>query len=267
MAVNLSDIAAMGGWPLYALVSLGLPADLQVSDYEALFEGMRDELQEYQSLIIGGNLAQTEKKLIVDITLIGEVHPNQFLERKGARVDDRIYVTGEVGASAAGFQILQKFGSGYPQKFKTLVEKHRQPQPRIRVGQELAKRNLATAMIDLSDGIASDLYHICQMNQVGAELLTENLPVPEQLQQISDLCQISKHHLALHSGEDYELLFTVDKKVSEETIKALGAECAVPMTCIGRILSNNQEFSILDKEGNRIPLQPSGWDHFKASNE
>jgi len=110
MAVNLSDIAAMGGTPVYALVSLGLPKSLSIEEYDALFEGMRDELYPHQAAIVGGNLAQSADRLIVDITLIGEVHLPHFLTRGGARVGDRVFVSGKLGASGAGFQVLQKQG-------------------------------------------------------------------------------------------------------------------------------------------------------------
>jgi thiamine-monophosphate kinase len=265
MAVNLSDIAAMGGRPLYALVSLGLPPDLEVDDYDTLFEGMRDELKEYQAFIIGGNLAQTEKNLVIDITLVGEVHPFHFVERKGAEISDQIYLTGEVGTSAAGFTILQKYGSNYPEGFGSLVEKHRQPQPRITVGQKLSQRQLVSAMIDVSDGIASDLYHICQKSQVGAEIMFAQLPFPEKLSEVSKLCHVSVQDLILHSGEDYELLFTVKSTVSEQELKTMGQECEVPFTHIGKIVEQNQGLSLIDEKGNRIPLQPRGWDHFKAN--
>lgn len=264
MAVNLSDIAAMGGRPLYALVSLGLPPDLQVNDYERLFEGMRDELKEFQAFIIGGNLAQTEKELVIDITLVGEVHPSHFVERRGARIGDRIYLTGEVGASAAGFYLLQKYGPAYPNKFEALVEKHRLPQARIALGQKLAQQKMASAMIDVSDGIASDLYHICQMNRVGAEIVFDQLPLPAQLAEVSELCHIDRHKLCLHSGEDYELLFTVKSDVSEEELKSIGQECEVPVTHIGEIVAQNQGYSLIDEKKTRIPLQPRGWDHFKV---
>jgi thiamine-monophosphate kinase len=266
MAVNLSDIAAMGGTPLYALVSLGLPPDLEVDDYETLFEGMRDELKAFQAFIIGGNLAQTKKNLVIDISLIGEVHPFHFVERKGAQVGDKIYLTGEVGASAAGFHVLQKFGTDYPEKFQALVEKHRQPLPRITMGQKLAQQQMASAMIDVSDGIASDLYHICQMSQVGAEIMFDQLPFPEKLSEVSKLCHVSVQDLILHSGEDYELLYTVKSIVSEQDLKTMGQECGVPLTHIGKIVEQNQGLSLIDGNGNRIPLQPKGWDHFKAKN-
>jgi len=265
IAVNLSDIAAMGGTPLYALVSLGLPPDLEVEDYEILFEGMRDELKEFHAFIIGGNLAQTEKNLVIDISLIGEVHPYHFVERKGAQVGDQVYVTGEVGTSAAGFYVLQKYGTDYPENFQALVEKHRQPQPRITIGQKLAQKKMASAMIDVSDGIASDLYHICQMSQVGAEIIFDQLPFPDKLREVSKLCHVSVQDLILHSGEDYELLFTMNSTVSEQDLKTIVQECGIPLTHIGKIVGQNQGLSLIDEMKKRIPLLPRGWDHFKAN--
>jgi thiamine-monophosphate kinase len=264
LAVNLSDIAAMGGQPLYALVSLGLPPHYPLADYEALFQGMRDELKSYNALIIGGNLAQTEKKLIIDITLIGEVHPDYYVERKGAREGDKIYITGQVGASAAGFYILQKYGIKHSQEFQSLVEAHLQPRPRIEIGQKLAQKKLVSAMIDVSDGIASDLYHICRMSGVGAEIELEAIPVPKQLQNVAQVCQQAEKNLILHSGEDYELLFTTRAEIQEAEIKDIGLEYGVPISCIGHIIPQSQGYLIIERDGQRNPLRPAGWDHFKS---
>lgn len=264
MAVNLSDIAAMGGRPLYALVSLGLPPHYSVSDYEALFQGMRDELKSFKALIIGGNLAQTEQKLIIDITLTGDVHPDHYIERKGASVGDKIYVTGQVGASAAGFYILQKYGVKYPREYQSLVEAHLQPHPRVEIGQRLAQNQLASAMIDISDGIASDLYHICRMSGVGAEIELDAIPIPQKLSKVARVCQQTEENLILHSGEDYELLFTTRPEIPEAEFREIGLDYGVPISCIGRIITQSNGYLIIEKNGQRNPLQPGGWDHFKS---
>jgi len=118
-------------------------------------------------------------------------------------------------------------------------------------------------MIDVSDGVASDLFHICQMSQVGAELLFDQLPIPKQLGEVSKLCHVPARDLILHSGEDYELLFTLKSEVVEEELETIRKECGVPITHIGGIVPQNQGYSLIDKNKHRIALQPRGWDHFK----
>ncbi|HEX9971295.1 MAG TPA: thiamine-phosphate kinase, partial [bacterium] len=157
MAVNLSDIAAMGGQPTFALVSLGFPKSFPLSNFDELFRGMKDQLAEFSAQIIGGNLSNTEKDLIIDITLMGEISLIQLLTRSGARHGDRIFVTGKLGESGAGFYVLEEYGKDCPKEFNALVQKHLQPIPRIAAGQRIVQSGFATAMIDVSDGIASDL--------------------------------------------------------------------------------------------------------------
>lgn len=262
MAVNLSDIAAMGGTPRYALVSLGLPPSLSIEDYDSLFSGMKDELYLASAAIIGGNLARSSDKLIVDITLLGEVNLPYFRTRSGAKVGDRIFVSGKLGASGAGFKVLQKYGTTYPEKFRPEVEAHIHPQPRIELGKKLAQLDFVTAMIDISDGLAGDLYHICEMSKVGAVIKLDQLPMADHIQEISSLTHTSVLDLALHSGEDYELLFTVHPDVSEEKIKALSDLLSLPLTEIGEILPAIEDYYLQNNKGDKIALQPKGWDHF-----
>ena len=265
MAVNLSDIAAMGGTPTYAMVSLGLPKSFSIEDYDSLFLGMRDELYPYQAAIVGGNLAQSSDKLIVDITLIGEVHLPHFLSRGGARVGDRIFVSGKLGASGAGFQVLQKYGRSYPEKYRAEVEAHLVPTPRVELGKQLARINGITAMIDLSDGLAGDLYHICEKSRVGAEIHQARLPLAENLQEISRLTAKPVPDLALHSGEDYELVFTANPGISRKFIEDLSASLSIPLTEIGKIIPPSAGYYLVDSQGKKIVLQPKGWDHFAAA--
>lgn len=262
IAVNLSDIAAMGGIPRYALVSLGLPPSLAVEEYDSLFCGMKDELYAASAAIIGGNLARSADKLIVDITLLGEVNLPHFRTRSGARAGDRIVVSGKLGASGAGFEVLQKYGMNYPEKFRPEVEAHIHPQPRIELGKELAQLDFVTAMIDISDGLAGDLYHICEMSNVGAVINFDQLPLAENIHDISSMTGTSVFDLALHSGEDYELLFTVHPEASKEEMKALSDRLSLPLTEIGKILPAIEDYYVQNNKGEKIALQPKGWDHF-----
>lgn len=265
MAVNLSDIAAMGGTPVYALVSLGLPKSFSIEDYDSLFLGMRDELYPHQAVIVGGNLSHSNDKLIVDITLIGEVHLPYFLSREGARRGDRIFVSGKLGAAGAGFQVLQKYGRSYPEKYQPEVEAHLAPTPRVALGKKLARIDEITAMIDLSDGLAGDLYHICEKSRVGAEIYQDRLPLAENLQEISKLTSKPVLTLALHSGEDYELVFTAHPEISRKVIEDLRESLSIPITEIGKIIPSPADYYLVDSQGKKIVLQPKGWDHFAAA--
>lgn len=262
MAVNLSDIASMGGKPTFALVSLGLPNETPLVVFENLFKGMRDQLAEFSAHIIGGNLANSYEKLIIDIFMLGEVASNRILTRSGAQVGDRIFVTGSLGASAAGFYVLEKFGEAFPKEFADLVRAHLQPQPQIRAGTLMAQSGFASAMIDISDGLVSDLFHLCDMSQVGAEVYRERLPLANNLVQIESIAPKNKFDLALNGGEDYELLFTVKSETPPNIIKKIVNQSETALTEIGRILPQKEGVWLIDAENNRLPLQPKGWNHF-----
>lgn len=261
-AVNLSDIAAMGGTPTFALVSLGFPKFFSVTDFDELFKGIHDQLLPFSAIVVGGNISNTESKLIIDITLIGEVSPTQLLTRSGARVGDRIFVTGRLGESGAGLSVLKKFGNNYPEDFEHIVQKHLQPIPRIQIGQLIARSGFATAMIDISDGIASDLYHICKRSNVGAEIYQEKIPLPSNINNIATLTGKSALHLALHSGEDYELLFTIKPNTPMSLINSFATDSAVAISEIGRITSKDLGYYLMDYKGKHVSIQPKGWDHF-----
>lgn len=260
MTVNLSDIASMGGRPTYALVSAGLPPQMEVSDFDNLFKGMSVALAEHSAFIVGGNLAHTSDKLTIDVFLLGKVSPDQILLRRGAKTGDRIFVTGTLGASAAGFHVLENYGKDYPEEFAHLVQSHLEPIARVETGAEIAKSGYATSMIDISDGLAGDLKHICDGSNVGAEIFERNIPLPEKIEKLS----ISKNKLdlALKGGEDYELLFTMRYDTPLQIIQRIAAKTGTKISEIGRIVSNDNGFNVINEENQRLPLQPKGWDHF-----
>jgi thiamine-monophosphate kinase len=262
IAVNLSDIASMGGRPTSALVSLALPPNFTLDNYDQLFLGIKDELQKYSAFVIGGNLAQSSHQLVVDITLMGEISSDEILTRSGAGMDDRIFVTGALGASGAGYAILEKFGNNYPADFSHLVEAHLVPNARVETGQTIAHSGIATAMIDISDGIASDLYHICQSSDVGAELFEKKIPLPPKMAEAAKICQKSPTQLALYSGEDYELLFTINAKTPDSEIETLRKQIPDPTHEIGRIVSKKSGYHLINYQDEHIPIVPRGWDHF-----
>ena len=263
MAVNLSDIASMGGKPTYALVSLGLPADLPLESFQRLFEGMRDEMSAFGAYVIGGNLARTKEELVVDVTLVGEVEASRLLTRSRAKPGDRIFVTGTLGASGAGMEVLKMYGKKAPRKYAELVKRHEMPVPRVEMGQRIGRSGVASAMIDLSDGTAGDLYHVCEKSNVGAHIHEACLPLPEHIGEIAQKSGRSVREIALHNGEDYELLFTVPPDVPERKIRALPGNTGVPVTEIGTIVEKRAGYRLVDARGKKIPLNPAGWDHFR----
>lgn len=260
MTVNLSDIASMGGRPTYALVSAGLPSHMEVGDFDNLFKGMNDALAEHSAFIVGGNLAHTSDKLIIDVFLLGEVSPDQILLRRGAKTGDRVFVTGTLGASTVGFHVLENYGEDYPEEFAHLVRSHLEPVARVETGTEIAKSGYATSMIDISDGLAGDLKHICDESNVGAEILEKNIPLPGKIEKLS--ISKSKLDLALHGGEDYELLFTMRSDTPSQTIEKIAARTRIKISEIGKIISKEEGFNIINEENQRLQLQPKGWDHF-----
>lgn len=262
MAVNLSDIASMGGTPTYALVSMGLPSKFEVRQFDDIFKGMADELKKHSAYIIGGNLAHTSDNLVLDIFLMGEVSPDNILLRSGAQPGDRIFVTGQLGASAAGYHILEKFGKDYPEEYRHFVETHLQPTAKVEAGRQIAQSGYATAMIDLSDGIASDLRHICESSGVGAEIFEHKIPYPEKMGEVAKTVSKNRLDLALHGGEDYELLFIMKSDTSSETIEKIESDGKIKVTEIGKILAKEGQYILVTADNKRHSLQPKGWDHF-----
>jgi thiamine-monophosphate kinase len=264
MAVNLSDIAAMGGKPLYALVSLGLPDNLEVTFFDDLFRGMSDQLAPYDAFVIGGNLARSKEQLIVDISMLGEVDPRKVLTRNVAQLGDCIYISGYLGASAAGFYLMEKYGKAVPAIYDPLVQAHLQPQPRLHVAQLLANSDMVHAMIDVSDGLASDMNHICQMSSVGAEIHIHQIPVHDLHKEMEEITSKSPFELALRGGEDYELLFTVREDAPSEIFNQITEQTGIPLTEIGRIVTKEAGLYTIDQHERKELLQPKGWDHFKS---
>ncbi|MBD3291187.1 thiamine-phosphate kinase, partial [candidate division KSB1 bacterium] len=252
MAVNLSDIAAMGGTPTFALVSMGVPGNFPLAHFDDLNRGMADMLAEFGAQVIGGNLSSTERDLIIDITLLGEAPAGKFLTRGGARPGDRIYVTGTPGMSGAGFAIIERYGTGYPPELAEFVKAHLEPVPRITAGIKLARSGIVTAMIDISDGIASDLNHICVQSNVGALLNQTQFPQPGAAERIETVAGKQFHKLALHSGEDYELLFTVKEDSDISMLDSIARETNTNFTKIGIIQPMDEGFWMIKTLGENI---------------
>jgi len=254
LAVNLSDIAAMGGLPRYALVSLGLPGDTEVESVTELYEGMAELARLFDVVIVGGNVVGAPI-VVLSLALVGVAQKAQnILTRSAATPGERIAVTGHLGASGAGLAMLRK-GLKFDEKTAaTLREAHLKPHPRVAEGQTLARHGVKAA-IDLSDGLVSDLDKLCKTSGVGARLFINQVPIHPIVQNSFGDDAIN---LALSGGEDYELLFTAKGEVIDKVREAM--PCNV--TVIGEIVAEPRQVTALDEHGNEGKLEKEGWEHF-----
>jgi thiamine-monophosphate kinase len=257
LAVNLSDIAAMGGVPRYALVSLALPGNTEVEDVTALYEGMIELAQQYEVAIVGGDTCKSPV-VSITVTVLGSVSNEHMLRRSTARPGDKVAVTGYLGSAAAGLEMLTNRLQLEPEVTTYLRDAFLRPRPRIAEGQLLVKHGVVTA-IDISDGLLSDLRHICEASQVSARVEVDRLPVQPM---VRDNFGDRALKLALAGGEDYELLFTA----STEVINKVQEEAACPVTIVGEIFAGKAgEVNVLDTNGNPADVtKEAGWEHFKV---
>jgi thiamine-monophosphate kinase len=260
LTVNLSDIAAMGGDPGAALLSLGWPPDRDRRGALAFAAGLAQAAREYGVAVIGGDTVSSPQGLIVTITLTGRVPASQMLRRAGAHPGDLIFVTGPLGEAAAGLNILRQSLDLPPDLKEGLTEAQLRPRPQLRAGRLLAREGLATALIDTSDGIATDLYHICQASGVGARIPAAGVPVSPRVTAAAPHLGRAPLDLALSGGEDYLLLFTATPSVAERLPAAFSrAGLAAPLP-LGRIIEG--ERVILETPAGEVDISGQGYDHF-----
>ncbi len=263
LAVNLSDIAAMGGTPLFFLVSLALPPHLPIEFIDDLYRGMTDLADEFDTKLVGGDTNASPDKLMINITLLGEANPDHLIKRSGAQVGDSIFVTGTLGDAALGFFILEfDKNMNRPYSHNTLTYKHLSPYPRIKEGISIAENRLASAMIDISDGLLIDLRRILTLSKLGATIYIPQLPLSKEFKQYQGKLKHNKIDFALKGGEDYELLFTSPQNKEKELLK-LGQTLGVPINKIGEV-NSSEELVILDQNHKSYPIDDQGYDHFSS---
>jgi thiamine-monophosphate kinase len=260
LAVNLSDIAAMGGTPAYAILSLGIPVRFDSKDVDAFYRGINALARPNRVSVVGGDTSFAQR-LIVSVCVIGHA-PRRPIRRDGAASADDIYVTGTLGDSALGLKLLRggraKRESGATMK---LLARHHRPTPRLVVGALLAKDQLATAMIDVSDGLLQDLGHICRASTLGAVIHIDQLPLSFAYRAVAG--KDGTRH-ALSGGEDYELLFC-SRPSNRDAIKNLSQRARVQITRIGRCVAG-RGVTVVDSLGHKIALSTfGGHDHFKKA--
>lgn len=244
LARGLSDIAAMGGAPVAAFLSFAAPTELPQKWVDGFLRGLLKLAQQHGVTLAGGDVSSAPV-IAADIMVVGQVPRGTAILRSGARVGDVIYVTGELGASAVALQELMASAKLRPREYP----QHFFPTPRLGAAHMLRRRRLATAMIDISDGLSTDLGHVCEESGVGALVQEHSVPRPAR-------ARTSTLHLALHGGEDYELLFT-----ARPGTKIPARIAGVRITRIGEVIRGAKMF-LADSHGQRKPLLPRGWQHF-----
>ena len=253
LAVNISDVAAMGGNPEVALVSLGLPPETEVEGIEEFYEGMAECARAFRTAILGGNVSEAPV-IVLTISLLGGVERGQMLTRSAARPGDVIAVTGYLGASAAGLRILRDRLLLLPEVSLPLKEAHLRPQPRLEEGRVLARHGVRAA-IDISDGLIADLQHLCEASGVGACIRAADIPVHPAAKQAFGW---EADELALSGGEDYELLFAAPEPVIVQACR----ESRTPVTVIGEITADGGKVTLVHRNGEAVEVWRGGWEHF-----
>lgn len=250
--VILSDIAAMGGFPIGMVFSIALPSELDEGFIQELAKGMESAAQEHETCIVGGD-TQEAREITITGTAFGRVKEKNLILRSGAKVGDVICVTGVIGSAAAGFYCLTQ---GLPCK-KRFIERALGPTARLREGKIISK--YASSCIDISDGLAWSVYEITRQSNVGSLIYEEKIPVNPGLEEVVRLSGVSKREMVFYKGGDFELLFTVGPeryRSLEKELKKLGSE----VTVIGEITKKGNE--VVDKKGKKWELEKRGWEAF-----
>ncbi|NKE69380.1 thiamine-phosphate kinase [Candidatus Manganitrophus noduliformans] len=258
--VNVSDIAAMGGTPRYILISLGLTGRQRVEAIDQLYKGIERASRETGLDLIGGNIAFSTGPFFISPTVVGEIPKKEMVTRAGAGEGDHLYVTGTLGDAAAGLALLKK---GIDTKlFGRLTRRYRAPQARWREGRLLAKARIPSAMIDLSDGLSSDLSHLMERSGLGAEIDAAEIPLSAPLQRAALQMGVDSIEYALNGGEDYELLFSVPERKLKK-LELMIKNGLIKAYRIGKMAPRRTGLMLINPSGRRRALAPGGWDHLK----
>jgi len=266
LSANISDIAAMGAKPRFAFLSLAIPESMKIEDLDEFFRGFLETAGEYGVSLLGGDTSASPGLLFINVTVLGEGKKGKLVFRDGAKVGDDLYVTGTLGDSLLGLKIAQeKRKKRVSPEEKYLLGRHFNPTPRVREGRTLGEKRLVRAMIDVSDGLLSDLGHLCEESRVGARLWVERLPLSLSLRAVAVKRKSEAWQMALQGGEDYELLFSAPPE-NGARIQALGRKWKCGVAHIGRIEPLESGIVI---EGRNGPVEPrlfKGYDHFGGPN-
>ena len=263
LAVNLSDIAAMGGTAREAFISIAIPDDCHLDYLEAIYSGIKDLAAGFDVNVLGGDTTHSKVDLIINIVVQGIVSKEELLCRDAARPGDVIFSTGFLGDSKAGLHLTLNEIAADTETIAALLKAHRVPEPHLRQGRFLARQGGVHAAIDTSDGLSSDLAHIAEESRVGARLYADKIPISQNLKDFCIRFDFDSIDYALSGGEDYTLLCTIAPQNADKIASAFEKEFKRPLFAIGEITSKEQ-IELVYPDGETKPLTPTGWDHFKA---
>lgn len=263
LSVSLSDLAAMGAKPVWSMTSIALPKALwQTSFLDEFYEGWHSIAKKINLSLIGGDISRAPDKVVIDAVLGGVVRRNRAVRRSGAKRGDLIYVTGSLGAAASGLRLLENGARAFAKDDSTptnaLIKAHIDPVARCRAGFTLGSQKIATAMIDISDGLSSDLHHLCRESNVGARIDWGKVPVNPEIIASNQFNETEISEMVLHGGEDFELLFTVPPRLRKHLRESLAK---LNVTCIGEITAASEGVKLF-LNGQLVALPPGGFRHF-----
>ena len=268
LAVSLSDVAAMGAKPVWAMLSVGIPEKIWKTDFvDKFYDGWFRLAKKFGVELIGGDVSRTPDKIVIDSIAAGETKKGKAVLRSGAKIGNLIFATGKLGGAAIALELLETGERYEKSRNKDLLLRQLAPSPQVEIGRILGEKNLATAMIDLSDGLSSDLFHLCRASKVGAKLFADKIPKYELQNEESSRfkakdkktnSQFAIRNSHLRGGEDFELLFTVNPKKKIHLEKALKN---FSFSLIGEITANAEIVEFIEDKKTQI-LQPEGFQHF-----
>jgi thiamine-monophosphate kinase len=263
LAVSISDIAAMGGIPRWALLSLAVPSETSIEVLDAFTRGFLDMAAEHGVALIGGDTCSSRADMAISVTIMGEQEPERIVRRSGARPDDDIWVTGTLGDAALGLELLEK--GELPSSLTTeerayLIRRLLDPLPRAAAGRALAEAGLVSAMIDVSDGLLADFGHIAEQSALGGTIRLGSIPLSPAFRSALQSHPTARHDLVLAGGEDYELAFTAPA-ANREKIVQLMKKCGIGATPVG-IVTNLPEVTAVLADGSKYEPLNNGFNHF-----
>lgn len=264
LAVNLSDIAAMGGTAREAFISIAVPADCDLAFLEDLYKGMQYLATQYEVNLLGGDTTGSKRDLVINVGLVGSAPAHQILTRKAAKPGDRICSTGYLGDSRAGLHLILNGIDPLTDDHKALYESHIRPYPYLAEGRFLAEQPGVHGAIDVSDGLSSDLGHILAASKVGARLWSERIPVSPPLQRFCKQFSFDAVDYALAGGEDYVLIVTIAADQVKNVRKSYEKKFGKPLFEIGEI-TDSRGFELVDSDGGTRPVAAAGWNHFQPA--
>lgn len=263
LAVNISDISAMGGRPLYAFLSIGLPDTVSIGWIERFFRGTRELSEKYDLRLLGGDTTKSPGPMVINYVVLGAMDKESVLWRSSARPGDQIAVLGKLGMSGAGLKLLMEDKSSHSSAAKVFIMSHNRPELYVEEAQFLASRPEVHAMIDLSDGIQSDAGHIAKSSEVTMKIDADRIPVTDELKQLCGEHGWNPLELALASGEDYGLLFTFDAEKENTLRRDFRKRFSCEYSIIGEVADGSSELKLV-KEGEVFDMGKIGFDHFKS---